>query len=130
MSFFKWKDSFCIGVDEIDQQHRKFSDYLNACYQAVNSDTKSAKLPVLISKLNEYALNHFSFEEDLMKAYGYPELDHHIRQHAFFVNQISRLQDAKNSNADKAMEEAFAFMRDWFLNHILEEDKKLAAHMK
>ena len=130
MSFFKWKDSFCIGVEEIDRQHRTFSEYLNACYQSLNAERKSEKLPVLITKLNDYALNHFSFEEDLMKAYGYPQLDHHAAQHAFFVSQLSKLQDAKSGNADKALDEIFAFMRDWFLNHILEEDKKLAAHMK
>jgi hemerythrin len=31
---------------------------------------------------------------------------------------------------DESIESVFTFLRDWFLNHILEEDKKIASFIK
>ena len=63
---------------------------------------KTLVIAVLISKLNGYALNHFSHEEDLMRAYAYPDWGYHARQHAYFVSQISKLESAKSNNAEKS----------------------------
>jgi len=41
MAFFIWKDSFNIGIEEIDQQHREFMELLNECYEVVSLSKKA-----------------------------------------------------------------------------------------
>ena len=130
MEFFKWKDGFNIGIEEIDQQHRKFLEYLNECHRYVQSEGETEVDAAMILKLKGYAKAHFKFEEDLMTAYDYQKKDQHIRQHEYFVSQIAKLEDKGAAHPDKAAEGLLAFLRDWFLSHILERDREFAASME
>ena len=130
MDFFKWKDSFSIGIEEIDQQHMSFLEYLNECHLKV-SGTKGAEIgQSLIDALKVYAAEHFRFEEALMQAKGYPKLETQERQHKYFESQIAELETAKDEGSERTVESLLAFLRDWFLNHILEEDKDFASYVK
>jgi hemerythrin len=130
MDFFEWKASFSIGIKEIDQQHRKFLEYLNECYHTVQSDRKKRIDPTMLAKLKHYASAHFRFEEDLMTAYAYPKYDHQKRQHAYFKEQIEAFTRENRNDSNKSAEKLMAFMRDWFLNHIMVEDRDIAAYLR
>ncbi len=61
MDFFKWKDSFRIGIEEIDQQHRVFLEYLNKYYLQITGDKRAGMDPGMVKKLKAYAATHFPF---------------------------------------------------------------------
>ena len=124
MNFFTWKENFAIGIEKIDQQHKGFLEYLNECYQLASRNSSAGIDPHLHDKLKEYATMHFRYEESLLQAGGYPDLESHIKQHKYFESQIAEL-DAKQPGAKaRTSESLFVFLRDWFLRHILEDDKK------
>jgi hemerythrin-like metal-binding protein len=124
MKFFTWKDSFAIGIEKIDQQHKVFLEYLNECYQQASRDSSAGIDHQLHEKLREYASTHFRFEESLLQARGYPNLEFHIKQHKYFESQIEELDAKKAGGRARTTESLFVFLRDWFLCHILEDDKK------
>jgi hemerythrin-like metal-binding protein len=124
MDFFTWKDSFAIGIEEIDRQHKVFLEYLNECYQQASRDTSAGFDRHLHEKLKEYASTHFRFEESLMQARGYPTLEAQLRQHKYFESQIAELDAGQAGGRVRTTESLFVFLRDWFLCHILEDDKK------
>ena len=124
MNFFTWKDSFAIGIEEIDQQHKGFLEYLNECYQQTSRDSSAGIDPLLLGKLKEYAATHFRFEESLMEAGGYPTLGPHAKQHKYFESQVAELDARQAGGKARTTESLFVFLRDWFLCHILEDDKK------
>ena len=124
MNFFTWKDSFAIGVTEIDQQHRVFLEYLNECYQQTSRNCNAGIDHHLHEKLREYASTHFRFEEALMQAKGYPGLESHVRQHKYFESQVAELDANQAGGRARTTESLFVFLRDWFLSHILEDDRK------
>ena len=129
MDHFVWKDRFNIGVDQIDAQHRLFLDYVNECYNAVCSDKQTQVTDATIYDLKVYAATHFRFEEKLMLEKKYPELEKHAELHAYFESQVAeleRVQDAENHTAASSL---LQFLRDWFLRHILEHDKKFASFL-
>ena len=124
MIFFMWKDSFKIGVAEIDRQHREFLECLNEFYQ-LNAAAKDAPVSrQIVAKLKRYAEEHFKYEVSLFEGLGYKETEAHIRQHDYFVSRVRELDDEQLSGDIERLDGVLAFLRDWFLSHILQADKE------
>jgi len=126
MERFVWKDSFNIGVAEIDEQHKLFLEYVNECQNASCSNSRSQVTGATIWDLKTYAATHFRFEEELMKEAGYPDLAKHMQLHAYFESRVEELEKAHARGSKNTVESLLHFLQDWFLRHILEHDKKLA----
>jgi hemerythrin len=58
---------------------------------------------------------------------NYPGLGPHVEQHRFFAGRVSEL-DRKGGEATTG--EMLPFLRDWFLGHILEEDRRFVPYVK
>lgn len=130
MALFKWKDKFKIMVPDIDAQHQIFMGYINQCHEAVGKNRQMGIPPDLIKKLKKYAEIHFSYEERMMDLNGFPELEKHQELHQYFTDEILKLETSRlagKSGTD--LKNVLAMMQDWFLNHILIEDKKLALYL-
>jgi hemerythrin-like metal-binding protein len=130
MVFFQWKDSFNIGSPEIDRQHRSFLEMLNEYYDSTSGGTKDNIGRELIQKLKNYAAMHFRYEEDLMQSMGYKDVEKQREQHRYFESLVSDLESAPSSGRTEALKSSLSFLRDWFLSHILEEDRKFIPHIK
>jgi hemerythrin len=130
MEFFKWKESFNIGVEEIDRQHRSFLENLNACYEHLLEGKQSTPDFDLITRLKDYAATHFRYEEDLLHSSGFPQIKQHETQHRFFELQVAELEVARSGEKERATESILPFLRDWFLNHILQQDKKIVHYLR
>ena len=130
MDSFKWKDGFNIGITEIDEQHRSFLDCLNDCYSQISSEKRTSIDQSLIDRLSAYAAMHFRFEESLMEAKGYPEIAQQRKMHKYFESQVAELEASLSKQGGRSMESVLSFLRDWFLNHIIEQDKKFASYVR
>jgi hemerythrin len=130
MVLFKWKNDFRIGLEDIDSQHKIFLGYINQCYDAVTREKLTKVPPDLVKKLKKYAEIHFRYEEHIMEFYGFPELEKHQELHRYFVNETSKLEKSRlGAESTTTLKNVLTMMRDWFLNHILIEDKKLAPYV-
>ena len=130
MNFFTWKDSFAIGNEEIDKQHKGFLEYLNECYLQTSRNSSAGIDRQIREKLREYASTHFHFEEALFQAKGYPDLESHVKKHKYFESQVAELDANKAGEKARTTESLFVFLRDWFLSHILEDDKKFMSFLR
>jgi hemerythrin len=129
MEFFQWKESFQIGAAEIDQQHRSFMELLNGYCDSVDGSTKDTVGEELLPRLDQYIRMHFRFEESLMESAGYKELERQKKQHKYFESLISDLQASHAKGKPDVLKQALPLLRDWFLCHILEEDKKFVPYI-
>lgn len=121
----QWSDRYKIGDVFIDEQHEEL--FLRA--GDVISATSRAGQTLSAMRLNQYMRSHFSHEEGLMYRLGYPDIDQHIQQHDFLTTKLKVfLRNISNDNLNKA--ELEDFIAHWFLDHIGQEDKKLAAYLK
>ena len=130
MAFFTWKDSFNIGLKEVDQQHRSLLTCLNRCHEQVSGDRRAELAPELLDELVRYADTHFQYEESLMRAASYPRMEQHLQQHRYFESQITEYVSEREGGTGKTAGSLLLFLRDWFLEHILEEDRGFVAHVK
>jgi hemerythrin len=132
MAFFKWNDSFNIGVKELDHQHRTFLEYLNECYEIVSHSSPGTHRidPSMVENLRLYATTHFNREEVMLKFWTHPDLKRHMELHKYFESQIRELETGLAAGTSRRLESVFEFLRDWFMDHILQEDKKISDLIK
>lgn len=130
MAFFQWKDSFNIGNEEIDRQHRAFLEMLNEYYDSSSGSTKDSIDGPLIKRIGEYAANHFRFEEQIMREAGYGETERQQKQHQYFESLVSELATNRREGGKDDLKRILSLLKDWFLRHILEEDRKFIPHIK
>ena len=77
-----WTSSFSVLHEEIDEQHRSLiliMQKLGNCL--ISKDLDFTVVLDILTELDEYVRVHFSYEEQLMDKYDYPELLAHRMQH-------------------------------------------------
>jgi len=123
MGAFVWKDKFSVHVDAMDNHHKKLLAYLTELDDEIESLDASRKIGETLDGLTAYAAYHFIEEERLMTVLGHPGLESQRIQHAYFSNEVNEMirQYAIGILPSRSV---LAFLRDWFVNHILTEDFK------
>ncbi|MEZ5503500.1 MAG: hemerythrin family protein [Halioglobus sp.] len=80
-----------------------------------------------ISRLSDYAENHFTLEEQYMLALDYPGRAGHIQSHNIFRMEIRQLLD-DGKEPDEFFREIIAtFLTEWLTRHVFGVDKELEA---
>lgn len=124
MTYWEWDDSFAIGIEEIDEQHKKIIKFINEL-QIAFSYNKMYMIEEVIDKLIAYVHSHFRYEEELMEEAGYPLTEAHKLSHSAFVDRIisfkARYEDGENVAKSLRNE-----LQLWMLNHIKYDDNDYA----
>lgn len=124
MSIIKWRDSFSVGVESMDEQHKTIIELINRLFYAIREEkTAESTLPIL-EEMTQYAENHFQKEEEYLKATNYSDFTSHVAMHQEFRNTLQRLQQGLEDKDDSAVDEMYLFLRQWWTAHIMTEDKK------
>ncbi|VAW58528.1 hypothetical protein MNBD_GAMMA11-2488, partial [hydrothermal vent metagenome] len=87
--FVKWKNSYSVGVESIDNDHKKLLCMLNQLQTASHYTTYDGVAEGILNDLVEYTEYHFFREEELMKECNYPGFDAHRKQHEAMISQVS-----------------------------------------
>ncbi|MDD5041118.1 MAG: bacteriohemerythrin [Candidatus Peribacteraceae bacterium] len=126
---FVWNLQYSVHLEEIDAQHKRFFELINAIYGLLagkNIDPES--LLIVVTHLGDYAYYHFATEEGYFKIFHYRDEDAHVKEHNVFrANMKKFLEQARQLNGKDL--HAFAteiadFAKEWMEHHILIEDKK------
>jgi hemerythrin-like metal-binding protein len=123
-----WDDSFAIGIEAIDNQHMKIFEHLLALENSVNKRDPWHILRFFLSQLSEYMQFHLAVEEALLEIVGYPDRASHCDSHAKLVDQIAKLEEKLKQNPSG--ENLVGFFEDWFVRHVLSNDRDYAAYVK
>ena len=122
--YFKWKDGYSVGIDSIDQQHKKLLQLINQLQTAVDYSTGEEFEREALDELVDYTKTHFTYEEGLMEQNGYPDFEPHKAQHAEMINKVEEVLAEYDRDADTAMSNAVEYLKNWLINHINGTDKQ------
>lgn len=128
MPQIEWEVSFSIGDETIDKQHQKWIALYNKVDKILleSNPTEFAKMKVeALEDMKQYALYHFSYEENFMKKINYPDLPRHWRLHKDFDYKVFELIRQIESGGMLLNSEILTVIRDWLIEHILTEDMKI-----
>jgi len=121
MTQISWNERFDTGIEVIDFQHRKIVGMINDLHVATTHREVAATADIL-TRMRDYALEHFSFEEELMHAAGYPFTKTHIQLHQRFVERLDHLSQ-RHQAGEYIANELSQFLTKWFTHHIGHEDQ-------
>lgn len=127
--FVEWKAEYSVGIDSIDQQHKKLLSLINQLQTAVDYSTGEQFEQEALDELVEYTKTHFTYEEGLMKDNDYPEFEPHKLQHDKMIEEVERVLSEYKQDHDKAMSDAAEYLKDWLVNHINGTDKEYSDYL-
>jgi len=126
----RWEEKYRVGNEQIDQEHQYLFQLINEFHDAYMEKRDRAILPGLLNRLVDYSQRHFTNEEALMVAAGYPASDEHRAHHEALFEQIFALSAKFSDRAYNPAHDATAFLKGWLADHIVHEDLTLGAFLK
>jgi len=128
----KWNNDLSVGVDAIDNDHKKLFSILRQIKQAIESKKAptSEVIDKLLSDLYVHTDLHFNREEILMKVCAYPHYENHCHVHELIRNQVKHyLDNYQSSQSILHLKLLLAFMELWLIDHIGTMDKSYSSSM-
>lgn len=121
MAKFIWTDQLSIGIDVIDQQHKRIVEYINQLDDARTNGLSREESSWILGELIDYTISHFSFEESLQEEAGYPFCTSHKKVHESFTKRIAEFHERaeKGEDVTKALN---SLLVTWLFNHIKRDD--------
>ena len=126
----RWEEKYRVGNEQVDQEHQYLFQLINEFYDAFIEKRDRALVLGLLNRLVDYAQTHFTNEEALMKAAGYPALDEHCAHHEKLFEQIFLLHAKLNDRALNPTHDTLQFLKGWLGDHIVHEDILFGALLK
>lgn len=126
MSFINWQDEFLTGVKDCDLQHKKIFNMINALYDGIKFNIERKTLKSSLETLKKYMEIHFKTEEEMLERCGYPETEVHKEEHKKFLENFEKLLNQENLN----YLEVLRFLKNWWISHLLNQDRKYGWYLK
>ena len=126
MPIMSWTDAYSVGVAEIDKQHKKLIDLINALHDAMSKGQAKAVIGKVLGELISYCASHFATEERLFDQHGYPDTADHKDKHHKMTAKVLALQQQFDQGKATITLDVMEFLQQWLDKHILGTDKKYA----
>jgi hemerythrin len=125
--------SLIVGQDNIDYEHDVLFSLFEKVHNAVENNDYLYDLDKVIKELVAYVSFHFKNEEKLMVKAGYTNLKEHKKEHSIMTAHVHgylfRFKSENESQRNIAID-INDFVKSWLIEHIADEDMKLAEYLK
>lgn len=123
----QWRDDLCIGMLEVDVQHKLLFDKFNAFVEAYQSNQSTDEIMRMFWFLEAYAVTHFKDEEKLMQQVRFPDYETHQARHLAFIDQINALKERLKTEGltQNLVSTMTGFITNWLIDHISTMDRAI-----
>lgn len=125
---FQFTEDCILGVEQLDKEHKYLFELINEGMNLLNNDYISDRykdIKEILTRLENYADEHFAHEEAYMEKIRDPELILQRTQHMFFQEKVREctFQNIDGEEEQRQMlEELMKFLAKWLYHHILGSD--------
>lgn len=133
MKPFQWGPDYFTYLEDVDEQHYQLVSLINQLGEHISNDNINQEyINGLVEQLTDYVLYHFSEEEHIMAEYKIDSrhLKVHVMAHKSFVSTIESISSATPIDNRDTANSYFRFLVQWLSEHILKQDKKMAAQIQ
>ncbi len=122
-----WKDSYSIGIPQIDKQHKELCDQIDRLYDAGSKGKGADEAKKVLDFLEKYTIKHFADEEAFQLKVKNPDYTQHKAKHTAFLNQVKKLkQEAiQNGMGVSTVIQINQTISTWLIDHIKNTDSSL-----
>jgi len=118
-----------IGIDEIDDDHKKLVNLFNILNHSLTEGATTDYVEAVLEELINCTVWHFSHEERLMLKYGYDRYGDHKAEHQDLIESARGLQQKFIQNGRLNENEDLEFLERWLTEHILVADLRLGTFL-
>jgi len=129
MALMTFGQSYSVGVQTIDSQHKVLFGIINELHTAMMKGQAQSLTGPLLKKLTEYTRTHFTDEEAKMASTRYPGLADHRIKHTELLKQVDDYNDRFAKGEVTLNLHLLNFLRDWLVNHIQKVDREYGPWM-
>ena len=131
-AYTTWNSSMEIGNTLIDSQHKQLISAINNLFDAYQSGNGRKEVEHTMNFLLDYTIKHFNEEEELQKEYNYPDCIQHKNIHSNFIEEVKKMATTLQLTgpSDDLISHICQTTGRWIINHIKQEDIKIANHIK
>ncbi|MEN8190062.1 MAG: bacteriohemerythrin [Thermodesulfobacteriota bacterium] len=126
-SVFVWTEDYSVGVEDIDDQHKKIFQFINELSDCLAGGGEKQAVEDIVMQMVDYVVYHFRTEEKYL--FGHPDFASHRRQHNDFSQKALACQESVIEDPEVVGREAVAFLQSWLNDHILYVDKRIFADL-
>jgi hemerythrin-like metal-binding protein len=130
MDLIKWRESYETGISSMDMQHRKLIELINELYKELRKEESYQSVEDILAEMTTYAEKHLQVEESILETNDYPDYANHIAIHQSYRDQLTVLLAESKNDHEKTVNNTYAFLRQWWMGHIVGEDKKYGEFLK
>ena len=130
---YQFTEDCLIGVEQIDNEHRRLFELVNETADLLMKDNVSrGDVTNLFSELNDYTVLHFAHEEEYMQEINDPELPRQKEMHQAFVAKLKEIElgDIKSTDDKETVKNILQFVARWLFSHILSSDTMIGVFQK
>lgn len=128
--FVKWQESYSVGIDTIDHDHKKLLGLINQLQTAAHYKTDDEMIEDVLNQLVDYTKYHFSREEEMMQSCEYPDYAEHKQQHDEMIAQVSKYIDEYRIDKTRTIEDVAIYLKTWLVSHINGTDQKYTPYLQ
>jgi hemerythrin len=128
MSLIQWKEDFCVGVVEVDHEHRELVALINSLH---NDMGKGASRKAIVDALGEIYAQisaHFALEEKFMRETRYMAYAEHKEDHEILLDDLRDIMDQVEDDGSYNEQQLSKDLSYWFSEHFRTHDARLHAH--
>lgn len=120
------------GNQLIDSEHRQIFDAVNELLDACSNGNGRQKISETAEFLASYVGKHFSDEEELQKKYQYPNMEKHMHFHIDYKRRVREFVAKMKNTGEVSIQDVGELnaLASRLVNHIRQEDKRLAAYIR
>jgi hemerythrin-like metal-binding protein len=121
--YVKWKEQYSVGIQAIDEEHKKLLYLVNQFLTASNYYTGKDFEKQALDELVDYTRYHFKHEEDMLAENGYPDLVAHQAEHRKMIAKVEQVLEDYETQGHVVLEDTANYLKEWLINHISGTDK-------
>ena len=127
----QWDDSFLIGIDELDFEHRRLIDDLNRLLRELAAHDDKRGIEQCLGDIYARMHAHFALEERVMRINKYADYAEHKSEHedllANFTEAMLTFINAGDIDSGGLVEDDLS---RWLMQHILTSDRQMSAMIR
>jgi hemerythrin len=125
MPLLQWKDSYSVGIEAVDYEHRELIDLINKLYDELMARGEPLTAEGFFGDLIKAISAHFALEERFMRERGYDQLQQHKADHEQLLDDINNITDDFERGAATNRGDLTARLDSWFSRHFETHDARL-----
>lgn len=128
--YLAWDDKLSVGIDAIDEDHKKLIGLINTLQTAVMYPSGENYERQALKEVVDYTIYHFKREEELMEKYGYPDYEAHKKTHQAMIEKVNDFMDLYERNSEGAICDLTRYLKTWLIKHIAGTDQQYSSFLK